>query len=396
MKSTYLLFLIPLAIACSNRPEHFVLCGTVPGAMDSTEVDLRLEDRIIEPLRGYIVNDKFKLTGQLPAGAFYARLSMNNNDIAERNGIRKEDAVKYVEANIFIENGNLTFITPHIDSLPQSFWKYDIRRENNYTVKGSKSHEVYDQYRRATMDLQHRLRKEERALIDQKREPDAKAIAAIRKELRTATRKFIASQRNLPVNLHLAQLLEMEPFTYTQADLDSVTALFAGYTDTLPALKKFREDYRAASAYTQGKPFAGGEVYNPKGDTLHLNAAPGHYTLIDFWASWCGPCRASFPHLRKVYEAYQEKVDFISVSLDKNDSDWRKAMDEEKLPWQQYCATPSFFRAIGKAYKITSIPTFLLIGPDGNIIFSGHDSNDLDTQLEKLNRQILNLNFTDR
>ena len=103
-----------------------------------------------------------------------------------------------------------------------------------------------------------------------------------------------------------------------------------------------------------------------------------------FWASWCGPCRASFPHLRKVYEANREKIEFISVSLDKNDSDWRKATDEEKLPWQQYCATPSFSRAIGKAYKITSIPTFLLIGPDGGIIFSGHDSNDLDAQLEKL------------
>ena len=102
------------------------------------------------------------------------------------------------------------------------------------------------------------------------------------------------------------------------------------------------------------------------------------------WASWCGPCRASFPHLRKVYEANREKIEFISVSLDKNDSDWRKATDEEKLPWQQYCATPSFSRAIGKAYKITSIPTFLLIGPDGGIIFSGHDSNDLDAQLEKL------------
>lgn len=320
----------------------------------------------------------------MPIGAVYARLSMNNNGIAERKGIQEENAVKYVEANIFIENGDLTFSTPHIDSLPQSFWRYDIRRENNYTLKGSAAHDVFDRYRRATLDLQYRLRREERAAWEEKREPDAKAIAAMRSELRQATHEFIAANRHLSVNLHLAKVLEMEPFTYTQADLDAVTALFAGYTDTLPALRKFREDYRAASAYTQGKPFAGGEVYNLQGDTLRLGTTPGRYTLIDFWASWCGPCRASFPHLRKVYEANREKIEFISVSLDKNDSDWRKATDEEKLPWQQYCATPSFSRAIGKAYKITSIPTFLLIGPDGGIIFSGHDSNDLDAQLEKL------------
>lgn len=352
--------------------------------MDSTEVDLRLEDRVIEPITSYIIDGKFELTGKLPVGSFYARLSMNNGDVAERRSIREEGAVKYVEANIFVENGNLTFTTPHIDSLPQSFWRYDIRRENNYTLSGSAAHAVFDRYRRATLDLQYRLRSEERATLEEKREPDAKAITAMRGELRQATREFIAANRHLSVNLHLAKVLEMEPFTYTQADLDAVTALFTDYTDTLPALRKFREDYRAASAYVQGKPFAGGKVYNPQGDTLDLSAAPGRYTLIDFWASWCGPCRASFPHLRKAYEANRKKVEFISVSLDKNDSDWRKAMDEEKLPWQQYCATPSFSRTIGKEYKITSLPTFLLIGPDGGILFSGHDSNDLDAQLEKL------------
>lgn len=385
MKSAYFLCLMLLAIACNNRPDHLVLRGIVPGAMDSTEVDLRVDNRSIKPLEGCIINGKFELKGQLPVGAFYACLSMNNGKLAERRGIREEGAVKYVEANIFVENGRLTFSTPHIDSLPQSFWRYDVRKENNYTLKGSASHDVFDRYRRATLDLQHRLRCEERAAMDEHREPDVKAIAAMRDELRTATREFIASQRNLPVNLHLVQVLEMEPFTYTQADLDAVTALFAGYTDTLPALRQFREDYSTAAAYTKGKLFAGGKVYNPKGDTIHLNANPGRYTLIDFWASWCGPCRASFPHLRKAYEANKEKVEFISISLDKSDADWRKAMDEEKLPWTQYCATPTFSRAIGKDYKIKAIPTFLLIDPDGRIVFSGHDSNDLDAQLEKLN-----------
>lgn len=385
MQRIYSLFILPLLAACSHIPaDHFVLRGTVPGAMDSTEVDLRVADRAIEPIEGHIIDGKFELKGQLPASAVYAQLSMNNADVAERRGIREEEAVKFVEVNIFIENGKLTFTTPHIDSLPQSFWRYDIRRENNYTLKGSTAHDVFDRYRRATLDLQYHLRSKERAALEEKREPDAKAITAMRNELCQVTREFIATNRHLSVNLHLAKVLEMEPFTYTQTDLDAVTALFASYTDTLPALRKFREDYHAASAYVQGKLFVGGKVYNPQGDTLNLNAASGRYTLVDFWASWCGPCRASFPHLRKAYETYQGKVEFISVSVDKSDADWRKAMQEEQLPWPQYCATPAFSRAIGKEYKINSIPTFLLINPQGRIIFSGHDSNDLDAQLEKL------------
>lgn len=187
MKRIYSIIILPLLVACSHTPaDHFVLRGIVPGAMDSTEVDLRVDGRVIEPIEGYIIDGKFELKGQLPAGAVYARLSMNNNDIASRKGIREENAVKYVEANIFIENGNLTFSTPHIDSLPQSFWRYDIRRENNYTLKGSAAHDVFDRYRRATLDLQYRLRREERAAWEEKREPDAKAIAAMRSELRQA------------------------------------------------------------------------------------------------------------------------------------------------------------------------------------------------------------------
>ena len=173
----------------------------------------------------------------------------------------------------------------------------------------------------------------------------------MRSELRQATHEFIAANRHLSVNLHLAEMLEMEPFTYTQADLDAVTALFAGYTDTLPALRKFREDYRAASAYTQGKPFAGGEVYNLQGDTLRLGTTPGRYTLIDFWASWCGPCRASFPHLRKVYEANREKIEFISVSLDKNDSDWRKATMKRNCPGSNIALRPLSPAPSGKHTK---------------------------------------------
>lgn len=391
MKSNHLSFLIlPLAalcvVACTQPKTAFVLHGYVPGAMDSTQVELRSENgnRNIR-LSGYIVNGEFELSGKAPTPV-YCRLSMNNHDAAERRGIQEENAVKYVEANIFVENGNLVFRTPHIDSLPQSFWRYDIRHENNYTLKGSASHDVYSRYRRKTMDLQHRLRCELFADRDEHRAPDSKVIAALRGELREATRAFIASQRNLPVNLHLAQTLELEPFTYTQAQLDDMLELFAGYQDTCIHLQRLREDYRAASAHVLGTPFAGGRVFSPKGDTLDLKnlAVPGRYTLVDFWASWCGPCRASFPHLRTVHNTYGGRLSLLSVSVDKADKDWRKAMEEEKLPWAQYCATGKLSRALGKTYGITSIPTFLLIDPQGRIIFSGHDTNDLDVQLEKL------------
>ncbi len=386
MKLAYLLLLLPGMAACNSVPaDHFILCGTVPGAMDSSEVKLRFEGPGAEPVKGYIVGGRFELIGSVPE-PMVATLSMDNAGIIERRGMKGKEAVKYNQACFFIENGKLTFATPHIDSLPQSFWQYDIRRENNYTLKGSPSHEAFDRFRRQTMDLQADIRRLEKEYMEYG-QPNARQALQLRgDELTGRIRTYIASQRNLAVNLYLARQLEREPFTYDQAYLDEVTALFAGYADTTAGLRSFRETWADAADYVQGKNFDGGKVCTPAGDTLDLKTliSPHRYLLIDFWASWCTPCRASFPHLRKMFDAYGSGVDFVSVSVDKKDKDWRKAIDEEKLHWPQFCATPALRKALNPLYAIRGIPTFLLIDHDGKIVFSGHSGDDLEVQLQQL------------
>lgn len=382
MKPVYFLFFLPLFIACNNRPDHFVLYGTVPGAMDSTLVTLRCSGIDFEPIKAYIIDGRFELTGSV-ANPMHARLSMKNSDIVERRGLQGKDVVKYREADIFIENGRLTFTTPHIDSLPQSFWLYDIRRENNYTFRGSASHDAFDRFRRQTMDLQAEIRRLERAYMEGDLQEEA-ALEGLQQELEQAIRTYIASQRNLAVNLYLAQEFSLEPFTYDQAYLDKITALFADYTDTTANLLSFRKAYQEASTYVRGKAFSGGEAYTPTGDTLDLKTvvSPDRYTLIDFWASWCLPCRGSFPHLRKMHDTYGSHVRFISVSVDKKENDWRKALSEELLPWTQFCATSGLQKNLASLYAVKGVPTFLLIDPEGRIIFSGHSSRKLEKQLE--------------
>lgn len=121
MKINALLILLPVAVACCNRHEGMVLRGTVPGAMDSTEVRLRFEHPDMETLKGYVIGGKFELAGQLPYGACYASLSLNNEAVAERRGLKGKGIVQYREAHFFVENGKLTFTVPHIDSLPHAF-----------------------------------------------------------------------------------------------------------------------------------------------------------------------------------------------------------------------------------------------------------------------------------
>ena len=211
-------------------------------------------------------------------------------------------------------------------------------------------------------------------------------MSSERAKLEESTKNFIRQNQNLAVNLYLVEQLKKEPFTYDQAYLDVLAGLFASYQDTCATLKEFRQYLRDAQAFVQGKALENGEMTTPAGKTVSLLAQlkKEGYTVIDFWASWCGPCRASFPHLREMYRLYGEKIGFISLSVDKDEKEWQKALGEEKLPWPQFLAAKELVKNVGSLYNITSIPTFLLIDPNGKIIFSGHSNGELETELAKL------------
>lgn len=121
------------------------------------------------------------------------------------------------------------------------------------------------------------------------------------------------------------------------------------------------------------------------GKPVSLKSFRGKYVLIDFWASWCGPCRAENPNLVNAYKKYANKnFTVLGVSLDDNKASWMNAIRKDKLTWTQVSDLQSWNNKVAQLYKIQSIPANYLLDPTGKIIARDLRGEDLQVKLKEL------------
>ncbi|MDD7888138.1 TlpA disulfide reductase family protein [Flavivirga sp. 57AJ16] len=121
------------------------------------------------------------------------------------------------------------------------------------------------------------------------------------------------------------------------------------------------------------------------GKPIKLSDFRGKYLLLDFWASWCGPCRAENPNLIKAYAKYHDKgFDILSVSLDTKKEAWEKAIKQENLPWVHVSDLKGFENKAAVLYDVHAIPKSLLIDPNGKVIAMDLRGYRLEEELYKI------------
>lgn len=125
---------------------------------------------------------------------------------------------------------------------------------------------------------------------------------------------------------------------------------------------------------------------DPSGKSIKLSSLKGKYVLIDFWASWCSPCRAESPNLVKAYAKYHSKgFEIYQLSLDKQKDKWVEAIKEDQLDWPYHVSDLLYWKSAGaRLYQVNSIPANFLINPEGVIIARDLRGEALEEELAKI------------
>jgi len=152
--------------------------------------------------------------------------------------------------------------------------------------------------------------------------------------------------------------------------------VLAGFTG-----KKITDKYNKAKQFAVGKTIEF-TLPDANGKEFKLSSMKGKYVLVDFWASWCVPCRAENPFLLKAYSELKDRnFEIVGVSLDDNRANWLKAVETDKLPWTQVSDVKGFKTDVAVRFGITAIPQNVLIDPDGKVIAKDLRGEDVNKKI---------------
>lgn len=171
--------------------------------------------------------------------------------------------------------------------------------------------------------------------------------------------------------------------------LEQISSFYDRFTDRVKQTEKGKEIGERIALLKKLAPgsFAPEfELTTPDGKKLALKDLRGHIVLIDFWASWCGPCMDEMPNVKALYEKYHDRgLEIVGVSMDNNKAKWEGAIERTGLVWHHVSSLKGMNRCpVAKLYQVVAIPKLYIVGKDGKIIAKDLRGEDLREKIDEL------------
>jgi peroxiredoxin len=373
MKKTLKISMLSLAIVSlagiagvnAQNTKGFTIKGELTGLKEGDKVMLihGIDQRKMDTVFQTVKNNRFELKGQVKNGADFYSLRIEN---------------KRIRYNAFLDNSSMVL-------------KGDAEDLSKVTLSGSSAHDDYQRYTAIMAPTTAKIRslnKEYRDARTAKNEELVKTISKqfdeLEEEQAKLTNDFILKNPQSYYTPYLIFNGDIEP-SVTEPVYNGLAKVVKTSTYGI----KVKERLADLSRVALGIKAPDFSALTPEGTTLSLNEVvkKGKYTLIDFWASWCGPCRQENPNVVAAYAKFHEKgLNVLGVSLDKTEgaAAWKKAIADDQLTWYQISDLKYWESPMVKLYAIRGIPHSVLVDANGIIVAKDLRGKALHDKLEEL------------
>jgi thiol-disulfide isomerase/thioredoxin len=261
----------------------------------------------------------------------------------------------------------------------------DEEGKSNFTLKGDYPNVKFMlELMAISKEMEKKVRKWNQEIqVDPKQEKRIQAEFTQAQAASTAKIKELIPQ----MGSHLVALWATNflPAEREMASLEEIANRLAKVRPNHPQVKQFVANLQRLQGVNEGAMAPEINLATPEGSNLALSSLRGKYVLIDFWASWCGPCRRENPNVVKTYAAYKDKgFEIYGVSLDQDREAWLKAIEKDQLVWKHVSDLKYWSSAGAQAYQVNSIPQTFLLDKEGRILAKGLRGVALDQYLAQL------------